>query len=72
MRVLELYNNSEIILDHEKFVAGLIFMHSSINSHGKLAYDVFEGLEKNGSTDASKNNGEYWKNLVVKQGIYNP
>lgn len=71
-RVYELYIAGQIQTDDGKFTAGLIFMHSPIDGHGKLAYEVFSDLEKNGATMGAKKNGEYWKNLVVKQGIYKP
>ena len=71
-RVEELYIAGQIQTDDDKFTAGLIFMHSPIDGHGKLAYEVFSDLEKNGTTIGAKKNGEYWKHLVVKQGIYKP
>ncbi|MFN3917588.1 MAG: hypothetical protein ACK4K0_07580 [Flavobacteriales bacterium] len=71
-RVYELYTAGQIQTDDDKFTAGLIFMHSPIDGHGKFAYDVFSDLEKNGTTTGARRNGENWKNLVVKQGRYKP
>ncbi len=71
-RVYELYIDNLIQTDADKFTAGLIFMHSPINGHGKLAYNFFADLELNGTTISARKNGENWKKLVIEQGIYNP
>lgn len=71
-RVYELYTKGLIKTDKDKFTTGLVLMHSSIDGHGKLAYEVFSDLEKNGTTDGAKKTGEYWRNLVVKEKIYIP
>jgi hypothetical protein len=71
-RVYNLYNNGLIITDEDKFTAGLIFMHSTVDGHGKVAYDIFSDLEVNGTTISARMNGENWKELVIKQGVYIP
>ena len=71
-RVFELYTKGQIQADDDKFTAGLILMHSPIDCHGKIAYEVFSDLEENGSTISARMNGKNWKELVVSKEIYSP
>lgn len=71
-RVFEIYTDEKPKTDEDKFIIGLIFMHSPFEGHLALAYSVFEDLELNGKLKNTRRNGENWKEIVVKYKGYVP
>jgi hypothetical protein len=71
-RVYEIYLDDTPKTDDDKFMMGLLFMHSWDQKHYQIAYELFADLEENGTTKSARLNGANWKNIVVKHRSYTP
>ena len=63
-RVYQFYSMDSLKTDEDKFNAGLILIHSNDTSLRRVCYNIFEDLEKNGTTVGGRMNGANWKKLV--------
>lgn len=65
-RVYQFYKIDSIKTDENKFNAGVILIHSNDTNLRKICYNIFNDLEKNGTTLGGRMNGKNWKKLVCQ------
>jgi len=65
-RVDHWYSMDSLKTDEDKFKAAIIFMHSPDRTYRRKAYNILCDLEENGTTEAGRKRGAYFKPFVKK------
>ena len=65
-RVYQFYTMDSLKTDEDKFNAGVVLIHSNDTTLRRVCYNIFEDLEKNGTTVGGRMNGKNWKKLVYQ------